>query len=169
VAEFRPVELLATLAAHNVRFVLIGGMAAAVHGSEHVTFDVDITPDLARTNLDRLSRALTEMGARIRTDAVEGGLPFEHSGESLARAKVWNLTTEFGDLDLAMLPAGTDGYDDLARDAVHIGLLGVDTVVASLADVIRSKEAADRPKDRLVLPNLRRALEEQQRRAHESD
>lgn len=163
-ADFRPAEILAVLAAHRVRFVLVGGMAAALHGSEHVTFDVDITPDLARNNLERLSNALTELGARIRTDAVDGGLPFDHSGESLRRANVWNLVTPLGELDLTMVPSGTDGYDDLSRDAVHIAIMGVDTVVASLADVIRSKEAAGRPKDHLALPNLRRALEEQQRR-----
>jgi hypothetical protein len=164
-AEFRPTEMLAVLAAHKVRYVLVGGMAAALHGSEHVTFDVDITPDLARANLDRLSLALTELGARMRTDAVDGGLPFEHSGESLSRANVWNLVTNFGDLDLTMVPAGTSGYDDLASDAVHISITGVDAVVASLADVIRSKEAAGRPKDHLALPNLRRALEAEQRKS----
>jgi hypothetical protein len=159
--------MLAVLAAHRVRYVLVGGMAAALHGSEHVTFDVDITPELARENLDRLSAALTELGARIRTDAVPDGLPFEHSGESLGRSNVWNLVTEFGDLDLTMLPAGTDGYDDLARDAIRISLTGVEVAVASLADVIRSKEAAGRPKDHLALPNLRRALEAEQRRSSE--
>jgi hypothetical protein len=164
VAEFRPGEIFSVLAQHRVRYVLVGGLAAAAHGSEHVTFDVDITPELGRENLDRLSAALRDLGARIRTDAVDGGLPFEHSGESLARSNVWNLVTEFGDLDLTMLPAGTQGFDDLANDAVHLVVLGVGVDVASLADVIRSKEAAGRPKDHLALPNLRRALEEQQRR-----
>ena len=58
------------------------------------------------------------------------------------------------------MPAGTKGYPDLRRDALEMEVMGVHTVVASLADVIRSKEAAGRPKDQLVLPVLRRLLEE---------
>jgi hypothetical protein len=57
-------------------------------------------------------------------------------------------------------PSGTHGYDDLRRDAIELEILGVQVPLASLADIIRSKEAADRPKDRLTLPVLRRILEE---------
>ena len=73
---------------------------------------------------------------------------------------MWNLVTDFGRLDLSFMPTGTRGYDDLARDAVHLTILDVDVDVASLGDIVRSKEAADRDKDRLVLPVLRRILEE---------
>jgi hypothetical protein len=73
---------------------------------------------------------------------------------------VWNLTTDYGRLDLTFEPSGTQGYDDVARDAIHLVILGADVNVASLADVIRSKEAAGRDKDRLVLPTLRRIAEE---------
>jgi hypothetical protein len=162
--EFSPSDLLKVLRRHEVKFVMIGGMAAAAHGSAHVTFDVDITPVVSKENLDRLSRALDELHARIRTDAVRDGLPFDHSGESLMRARIWNLTTDYGDLDITTEPAGTEGYEDLKRDAIHLAVLGTEVDVASLADVIRSKEAADRPKDRQALPELRRALEQQQRR-----
>ena len=51
-------------------------------------------------------------------------------------------------------PDGTDGYDDLARSVVVVRLLGVDVPVASLEDIIRSKEAAGRAKDIAVLPIL---------------
>ncbi|GEM_PF-2496763 len=58
------------------------------------------------------------------------------------------------------MPSGTHGYDDLRRDATELEILGVHVPLASLADIIRSKEAADRPKDRLTLPMLRRILDE---------
>ena len=167
-AAFDPAEMLRVLADHEVRYLVVGGMAAAMHGSPHVTQDLDITPEMARENLGRLSEALDAMGARIRTDAAPEGLPFSHDAESLGRLSVLNMTTDHGDLDLTIMPAGTTGYDDLERDAVSISLLGIDIVVASLADVIRSKEAADRPKDHLTLPTLRQLLEEQQRRNRES-
>ena len=62
---------------------------------------------------------------------------------------MWNLVTDFGRLDLTFEPSGTGGYADVARDAVHLTILGAEVDVASLADVIRSKEAAGREKDRL--------------------
>ena len=76
----------------------------------------------------------------------------------LEGVSILNLTTRFGDLDLTFEPAGTHGYEDLCRDAIEIRVRGTRIVVAALADVIRSKEAAGREKDRLTLPTLRRLL-----------
>lgn len=163
-ADFRPERILEVLAAHRVDYVMIGGLAAAVHGSDLVTGDLDITPATGNANLTRLSHALDDLDARIRTDDVPDGLPFAHDAESLARGAVWNLVTDAGDLDLAMRPSGTQGYDDLRRDAIAIEILGVPTRVAALADIIRSKEAAGREKDRAALPMLRRLQVEIERR-----
>jgi hypothetical protein len=70
------------------------------------------------------------------------------------------MTTESGDLDVTFCPSGTQGFPDLRRDAVEIEAAErLHIRVASLADVIRSKEAADREKDRLALPRLRRLLD----------
>jgi hypothetical protein len=164
VVDFRPERILEILAAHDVDYIMIGGLAAAVHGSDLVTGDLDITPATGGENLARLSRALDELDARIRTDTEPDGLPFAHDPTSLARGAVWNLVTNAGDLDLAMMPSGTHGYDDLRRDAIAIKILGVPTHVAALADVIRSKEAAGREKDRAALPMLRRLQTEIERR-----
>lgn len=157
---FRPDELLAVLERHGVDYVLIGGLAATLHGAAYVTFDVDITPATDVANLDRLSAALRELGARVRVAGIPGGLPFDHDARSLARAGVWNLTTAFGDLDLSFVPSGTGGFDDLREHAVAVTVHGVTLNVASLADIVRSKQAADREKDRLALPMLRRLLEQ---------
>ena len=154
--EFRPERILEVLAAHRVDYVMIGGLAAAIHGSDLVTGDLDITPALGDDNLSRLSLALDELNARIRTPDVVEGLAFSHGATSLARATAWNLITDAGDLDVSFLPSGTQGYVDLQRDAVAIEILGAPTRVASLADVIRSKQAAGRPKDLAALPMLRR-------------
>jgi hypothetical protein len=165
VADFRPEQILEVLARHRVDYVMIGGLAAAIHGSDLVTGDIDITPAMSDANLARLSAALDELDARVRTEAIVEGLPFAHDGASLAKAAVWNLVTNAGDLDLAMMPSGTQGYDDLRRDAIAIEILGVPTRVAALADIIRSKEAAGREKDRAALPMLRRLQAEIQRRS----
>lgn len=158
--EFRPDEILRVLEKRDVQYVVIGGLAATLHGSPHVTTDIDITPEPGRRNLDRLSDALRQLNARIRVRGEPQGLAFDHTGESLARMQVLNLTTDFGDLDICTTPAGTHGYSDLVRDAVPLEIMGIHIVVASLADVIRSKEAAARPKDHLTVPTLRQLLEE---------
>jgi predicted nucleotidyltransferase len=163
-AEFRPQEILKVLDRHQVRYVLIGGLAAVLYGAPHVTTDVDVVPEEDRENLDRLSAALKELGARIRVSGEPDGVPFDHSGESLSRVRIWNLTTELGDLDITLEPSGTRGYDDLKRDVVTMSVRGIDVPVASLADVIRSKEAADRQRDRAMLPTLREMLTRQRGR-----
>lgn len=153
-----PDRILAALRRHGVRFVMIGGLAAALHGSPFPTEDLDITPASDPDNLARLSAALTDLGARIRVDGDLAGLAFAHDAESLAAAMTWNLTTVHGDLDIALVPSGTTGYADLVRSAESIEAWDGLVAVASLADVIRSKQAANRPKDQRVLPVLREIL-----------
>ena len=161
-ADFSPADIVAVLERHEVRCVLIGGFAAYLQGSPLPTDDVDITPQTTPANLGRLSAALTELDARIRASGVEP-LPFSHDAESLAAAGVWNLTTRYGDLDISMVPSGTRGYDDLRRDAVEVVLRGTPVLLASLADIVRSKGAAGRDKDRRALPVLRELLARQTR------
>ena len=156
--EFRPQKILATLDRHDVRYVLVGGLAAVLHGSAHVTTDVDIVPEEAAGNLERLSAALRELDARIRVTGEPDGVAFDPAPESLRRVRIWNLQTTQGDLDIAFEPSGTRGYEDLRRDMVAMRVRGLDVPVASLADVIRSKEAAGRERDRAVLPGLRELL-----------
>lgn len=151
-------SLLRALLKHEVRFVMIGGLAAVTHGSPFPTEDLDITPEASTTNLARLSNALHDLDARVRTHDGGGDLRIEHNAESLAAVNVWNLTTLFGDLDISFVPSGTTGYQDLAREARDITAFGLVVPVASLADVIRSKQAANRPKDQRVLPVLREIL-----------
>jgi hypothetical protein len=157
---FRPDQILRVLNKHGVRYVVIGGFAATIYGSGFVTTDIDITPERGAENLERLSAALRELNARIRVEGYPDGLRFDHSGESLGRVDLLNLVTDEGDLDLSFVPAGTAGYSDLRTHAVTVRLVDLAVPVASLADVIRSKEAAGRPKDQLTVPTLRRILEQ---------
>jgi len=161
--DFDPEAMLSALASREVRFVLIGGMAAVLHGDVGVTVDLDVVPERSDENLERLARALRDLGARIRTEGEPEGLRFDCSAEffkNLSPDSIVNMTTEGGDLDVTFCPSGTQGFSDLSRDAVEIEAADrLHILVASLADVIRSKEAADREKDRLVLPRLRRLLD----------
>ena len=147
VAAFDPERLIRTLHRHKVRFVLIGALAARLHGFPRLTADADITPATDKPNLERLAAALRELNARVYTESIPEGLAFDCSATTLSRAKIWNLVTIAGRLDLAFVPSGTQGYDDLAKNAERFEAFGVKFDAASLDDIIRSKEAAGRPKD----------------------
>lgn len=138
-------------------FILIGALAAYLHGSPLPTFDVDITPNPDLDNLARLSQALTAMDAKIRAEGVDP-LPFSHTARSLAGSNIWNLSTRYGDIDIATVPSGTHGYKDLLKGATRLKIGATTLLLASLADIIRSKEAAGRDKDRRALPVLRELL-----------
>lgn len=153
-----PERLVTTLARHNVRYVLIGAVAARLHGFPRLTADADITPERAPENLERLARALRELEARVYTESVPEGLAFDVSGASLARADMWNLVTAAGRLDVVFTPSGTGGYADLAANAVRFRVFGSELLAARLEDILRSKEAADRPQDRQDVLVIREML-----------
>lgn len=153
-----PERIVRVLAAHGVRYVLIGALAARLQGFPRLTADADITPDRSRENLVHLAAALRELGARVFTESVPEGLPFDWSAEALGRAELWNLVTSAGRLDVAFVPSGTDGFADLMRGAVRFDVFGAELLVASLPDIIRSKLAADRPQDRQDVVVLREML-----------
>lgn len=161
---FTPERILAVLVEHGVDFVLIGGLAAVAHGSPLLTEDVDVTPEASEANLDRLARALRALDARVRHPDIPEGLPFSCDATSLAAAIFWNLTTPHGDLDISFAPAGTSGYPTLVVEATPFTFRGVTVQLASLADIVRSKAAADRPKDHRALPVLRELLAQQRER-----
>ena len=148
VAPFNPELLLKTLNRHDVRFVLIGALAARLHGFPRLTADADITPADDTANIERLSAALRDLRAKVYTESVPEGLKFDCSPAMLARSQMWNLITDAGRLDIAFEPAGTGGFEDLSRNAEKFKAYGISFLAASVDDIIRSKEATGRPKDR---------------------
>lgn len=161
---FRPAQMLEALEAEGVAYVVIGGTAAAINGARHVTFDLDITPDRDPANLDRVAAALRRMNASVYGLPAAAADSFQLDGKTLAAGSTWKFVTDHGELDIALDPDGTRGFKDLRRSAIEANIHGLRIQVASLEDVIRSKEAANRPRDRETLPELRRTLELKRRR-----
>lgn len=160
--RFRPTQALATLVHHDVRFVVIGGVAAAAHGSPSLTGDLDICYARDDQNLERLAAALIELGARLR--GAEDDVPFVVDARSLAAGDHFTFTTVAGDLDCLGTPAGTSGFDDLAANAAELGVDEMTVLVAAVEDLIRMKRAAGRAKDRAeleILGALRDVLEDE--------
>jgi hypothetical protein len=150
--------ILEALNRHAVDYVVIGAWAVEAQGIRRSspTRDIDITPSTGAENLRRLSAALRDVGARIRTADVPDGLIFDHDGASLARSAVWNLVCPAGEFDISFTPSGfPDGYDDLAQRSVILELAGgVRVHVAAVKDVVASKRSAGRDKDVRALPEI---------------
>ncbi len=164
-AEFDPATMLAKLEEHAVRYVVIGGLAAALRGSPHITSDLDLCPSSEPDNLERLAVVLRALSAKIRTEGAPEGLVFACDAKFLANVRVLNLVTSAGNLDISFVPSGTAGYPELVTQAERLQIAdGVAPPIAALEDIIRSKEAANRPKDLAVLPALRTLLAEIRRR-----
>lgn len=150
---FEPLPPLRDLVRHEVRFVLIGGLAAILRGAPIITQDLDVCHDRRWDNLERLAGALVGMDARLR--GAPEGLPFLLDAQTLYNGDSFTFTTTHGSVDILATPSGTGGYDDLHSNASSISVApDVDIAVASIADLIRMKQASQRVKDRAHLEIL---------------
>jgi hypothetical protein len=160
--EFRPLDtrrIAKALKDREVKYVVIGGMAAVAHGMPWRTDDIDICPARSTDNLRRLAAALTDLDARLRAEGLgPGGMKIRLDEKTWKFATSMTFTTAAGPLDVNLQPDGTTGYRDLVRASELRGVEGIAMPVASLEDVARSKEAAGRPKDLERLPDLMRAI-----------
>lgn len=157
--SFNPEGIIKVLAENEVKYVLIGALAAGLQGFTRLTANARITPAHDTENLEKLANALKELNARIFTENVPKGLAFECTPENLQQGELWNLVTSSGRLDIVFEPAGTSGYNDLIEDALFFEVYGTELFVASLEDIIRTKKAADRPQDRQDVIILREILQ----------
>ena len=152
---FDPRPICAALTGEGVRFVLIGGFAAAVHGSPLPTSDVDIVPARDGENLERLARALVQLNARLRTESEPVDVRID-AAFLRAMPFMLNLVTDYGDVDLTFEPAGRlAGFEGWDAGAIDVEISPELVVrVAALDDIIDSKRAAGRTKDQFALPFL---------------
>jgi transcriptional regulator with XRE-family HTH domain len=147
--------LLAAMAERELSSIVIGDVAAILHGAPLEPAHLTIVPGDGRRDLETLASFLNAVNARIRVDG--GSLPFERDAATVASMGRLELVTSLGPLGVDPLPPGTDGYRDLARDARPVEVPGGSVRVASLADVVRIADASD-PVDDERIAILRRAL-----------
>ena len=145
-------RLLEALAGNDVRFIVVGGVAATVHGSARLTQDLDVVYARADANLARLVEALSPLSPYLR--GAPPGLPFRWDVLTLRAGLNFTLTTSLGDLDLLGEIAGGGSYAELARDAIVVRLDDVEFLCLGLQRLIDVKRAAGRPKDLEAIAEL---------------
>lgn len=141
----------------NVRFVVIGGVAAAAHGSARVTLDLDVCYDASDENREALARVLAGWHAYPRD--VEPGLPFAMDARTLRDTEVLTLTSDAGPIDLFQSVPGVGDYTACRAVGEEVTVDGLGFTVLSLPALIASKRAAGRPRDLDALRELE-ALDE---------
>lgn len=152
--------LIGALGSEGVEYILVGGLAATVHGSARATYDVDVVYARSPANIDRLVRALAPLHPYLR-DAPPG-LPFRFDAETVRRGLNFTLTTSLGPLDALGEITGGGTYESLLPDTVTITLFGQDCRCLSLDRLIEAKRAAGRPRDLEAIAELE-ALREERR------
>lgn len=152
--------LLEALAAGRAEFVIVGGFAAAVHGSSRFTADLDVVYRRTPDNLDRLAAALAPHQPYPR--GAPPGLPFQWDVRFLQAGLNFPLETSLGEIDLLGEVAGGGTYESLRADSQVIQLSGFDFSVVTLRRLIALKRAAGRPRDYESVAELE-ALEEEAR------
>jgi hypothetical protein len=138
-------ELIGTLSAAKVDFILVGGVAAAAHGSARTTQDLDVVYSRAGVNLKRLVAALSPHRPYLR--GAPPGLPFRFDFHTLRAGGNFTLTTDLGWIDLLAEIAGGGGYEALLPYSIVVPVFGAECRVLDLEPLIRAKRAAGRPKD----------------------
>jgi hypothetical protein len=158
--EFDPERLLEVLIRHDVRFILIGGIAAQAHGSPSLTGDLDICYARDPDNLDRLAASLAELSAVRRDLPADSPRMPPLDARTLRAGGLFTLTTRYGDFDILATPDPGFDYQLLLAQAVTTVVQGAPVQIASLTDLIAMKRAAGRPKDRIELEILGALREE---------
>lgn len=147
-AQERPLdirELFRALAEHGVDYLIIGGVAAQVHGRRRTTKDLDVTPAPTPENFERLAAALGALEAH----PVELGpsAPSPTAEQLRLAAIVPPLSTEHGELHILNEVAGASAYEGMRARALTIDIGGIAVQIVSVDDLIRMKQASGRPGD----------------------
>jgi len=157
VANLKVESLLKELHRLEVEFIIIGGMAAVVHGSAYLTVDLDLCYSRKRENLEKLAQALAPFHPFLR--GAPPDLAFSLDFNAFKSGLNFTLTTDLGDLDLLGEVTGLGGYAEVLSFSEELELFGMSCKVLTLQGLIKSKRATGRAKDLRLLPELEALLE----------
>lgn len=136
----------------GVEYVLVGGMAANVHGSPITTMDCDIVVSLDAENLSKLAEALKALSPTFRHKT-----PPQSFDEAMAAKGGWRniyLDTSAGILDCLGDIKGLGDFFDCKERSLEVDLGGFSIPVLTREALITAKKAMGRPKDLLTVAQL---------------
>lgn len=151
-------SLVDALLGGGVEFIVVGGIAAVLHGAPISTRDLDIVHARDPGNVERLMTVLEQLDARVRDLAGRDLRPSESA--LLGKGQVL-MTTRLGPLDcLGALHDGRD-FDALAAHTIELSDDSLTIRVLDLRTLITVKTEAGRPQDLLVVPLLTALLDQE--------
>lgn len=150
-------KVMHQLQLHNVRFVIIGGMAAIAQGSAYLTEDIDLCYARDRDNLERLVKALSPFNPYLR--GAPKDLPFIFDVKTLENGLNFTLSTDAGDIDLIGEVHGIGYYNEVAKCSEILEIYGIKCHVLTLEALIKVKRLLARPKDIQILIELEALLQ----------
>jgi predicted nucleotidyltransferase len=151
-------QLLKILLDNEVEFILVGGMAAAVHGSTIITWDMDVYAPLTDENNARIVKSLSPLDPRFRMRPDK--LPLYDDPTRLRGFRNINLVTDLGVLDILGEFGPFKTYDEALRHSVMMEVEGIPLRVLDLEPLIAAKKLANREKDWPMILLLERILKE---------
>jgi predicted nucleotidyltransferase len=155
--------LLKLLAESKIEFIVIGGVAAATHGSARSTNDLDVVYKRSPENVARLASALAPLSPYLR--GAPPGLPFRLDAETIRHGLNFTLVTSLGWLDLLGEVTGGGRYEDLVPNCIRVRVHGVECLCLNLEKLIEVKRAAGRPRDLEAIAELEALREERDRQS----
>lgn len=145
-------SLLERLTRHEVRFVVVGGVAALAQGCTLVTRDLDVCVELGTENLLRLQEALKDLNPRHRISVPSS--PLLLTAAQANEFRNLYLKTDWGVLDALGEVLGLGNYAEVLSWSEEVEVAGSLIRILSLEGIIRAKQAMNRPKDRQAVREL---------------
>ena len=137
---------------HDVRFVVIGGVALILHGSSYVTEDIDLAYERTRENAERIAAALKPFRPRPRGFPTD--LPFIFDAQTVVSGQIFTLQTSVGAVDLLGEVPGVGTFTEAWAQSEAVTDDGMTFRVLSIDGLIAAKRTANRPKDQPGLLEL---------------
>jgi predicted nucleotidyltransferase len=138
------------LAEHRLEAVMVGNAAAALQGAPVTTLDIDFMFRKTPRNLKKLKAVASSLGA----DILKPYYPV---------SDLFRVVNDDQGLQIDFMARlhGVRSFEGLRARAKTISFGGHTLLIAALADIIKSKRAAGRPRDKAVLDILEKTLEQQ--------